>query len=127
MDRLARCAADSTDGKRFGDFFRITIVAFCFVLLIISQSVRVSHYRAHLLDHLHLTIESSCSALNQRHVGCQTHPIHIAPRVQIIQRIEHNVEAREPVDVELAILDVGMICFQLRARLKLVRHFFCNL
>lgn len=88
---------------------------------------RVASHYAHLFYDLHLTIKSRSSAFNQRHASRQTHPIHITPCVEIVQSIEHQIKATKPVDVKLTVLDVGMIRFQLRARLKLVCHFLRNL
>ena len=81
----------------------------------------------HLFDDLHLAVETSCSTLNQRHVGRQTHPVDMAPRIQVIQSIEHYVKCRKPIHVELAILDIGMIRFQFCVGLEFVGHILRNL
>jgi hypothetical protein len=47
--------------------------------------------------------------------------------IEIIERIEHNIEARKPIYVELAVFDVRMVCRDFCARLKPLRNFFCNL
>lgn len=44
----------------------------------------------------------------------------MATSVQIIKRVEDNIERSEPVDVELGVFDVGMICFQLRIGAELL-------
>lgn len=49
------------------------------------------------------------------------------PRVEIIKRIKDDVERPEPVHVEACILDIRMIRFQLRCRLKFVGNFFRHL
>lgn len=47
----------------------------------------------------------------------------MAPRVEIIQRVKHDVKRREPIDVKLAILDIGVIRFELCLWLELMRNF----
>lgn len=81
----------------------------------------------HLLNDLDLAVEPCGAALYQRHIRCQTHPVDMAPRVQVIQRIKDDTETREPVDVELAVLDVGMVGLQLRAGLELARNLLRDL
>lgn len=46
------------------------------------------------------------------------------PSIKIIQGVEDNVKRREPVDIELAILDVRMIGLNLGVRLELMRNLF---
>lgn len=67
----------------------------------------------HLLDHLHLSVEACCTAFHQGHVGSQTHAIHMATSVQVVEGIEDNVESFKPINVELGILDVRMVGFKL--------------
>lgn len=50
----------------------------------------------------------------------------MSTRIDIVQRIEHNLESREPLDVVLLILDIGMMRDQLCSRIKLLSHFFRN-
>ena len=40
-------------------------------------------------------------------------------RIQVIQGVEDNVEALKPVDVELRILDVCMVCHELDVGVEL--------
>jgi hypothetical protein len=51
----------------------------------------------------------------------------MTPRVKIVKRIEDDIESRKPVHVEFAVLDVGMVSLNPRARLKLLRNFLCDL
>ena len=51
----------------------------------------------------------------------------MSPCVQIIKRIENKVETLEEFDVELGVLDIGMMRFELHLRVKLFRAFFRNL
>lgn len=82
---------------------------------------------ANLFDNLNLTIEPGSPTLNQRHPGCKTHAIYMASCLEIVQRIEHDVEGPEPIHIELGIRDVCMVCFELSAGLELVRNFFRDL
>lgn len=48
----------------------------------------------------------------------------MSPGIEIIQGVEDNVKRREPVDIELAILDIRMIGLNLGVRLELMRDLF---
>lgn len=37
----------------------------------------------------------------------------MTPGIQVVQGIEDQIEAGEPIDVELRILDIGVMCFKL--------------
>ena len=47
--------------------------------------------------------------------------------IDIIERIEDEFEAGKPVDVELRILNIGMICLQLDVRVEFAGAFLCDL
>lgn len=47
--------------------------------------------------------------------------------IEIVQSVEDDVECRKPVNVELVILDVRMICFKLCTGLEFVGDFLRNL
>ena len=49
------------------------------------------------------------------------------PRIEVIQRIKDNVERLEPGDVELRVLDVVVVRFDLDVGVELARRLFCNL
>ena len=51
----------------------------------------------------------------------------MSPCVQIIQRIEDDVETLKPIDVELRVLDVGMVGFELDIRIEFGGAVFRNL
>jgi hypothetical protein len=72
-----------------------------------TQSSNISH----LLDDLNLSIKTGCSTFDKRDVCGEAHSVHMATSVQIIKGIEDDIECGEPVDVELGILNVGMVCF----------------
>lgn len=48
-------------------------------------------------------------------------------RVQIIERVENNLKALEPCNVEFGVLDVVMIGFNLDVRVESASGFFCDL
>ena len=80
-----------------------------------------------LLDDLYLTIESRRSTLNQRYIRSHAHSIDVSPCIEIIQRVEHHIEAFEPSDIELGIFDVGVVGFELNFGVELVGCLFCYL
>lgn len=49
------------------------------------------------------------------------------PRIQIVERIENNLEALKKLDVELGIFYVRVVGLELDARIELRRSFFRNL
>ena len=49
------------------------------------------------------------------------------PRIQIIQRIENNIETLEPIDVELRVCDIGMMSFELDVGIEPCGALFRNL
>lgn len=49
------------------------------------------------------------------------------PRIQIVERIENNLEALKKLDFELGVFDVRMVGLELDARIELRRGFFRNL
>jgi pyrimidine operon attenuation protein/uracil phosphoribosyltransferase len=51
----------------------------------------------------------------------------MSPRIQIVQRIEDEVEFLEPYNVELAILDVGVFRFDVDAGVESSGRLFRNL
>lgn len=51
----------------------------------------------------------------------------MATRIEIVQRIKHDIERGKPVHVEPGILDIVMIRLELCAWLELVRDFFRHL
>lgn len=101
-------------------------------MIVIKDALKEGHAstatrKAYLLDNLHLSVEPCCSALNQRHIGSQAHSINMSPGVEVVKRIENDIEGRKPVHIELSVLDVCMVRFQLCTRLKLMSHFLGNL
>jgi hypothetical protein len=82
---------------------------------------------SHLLDDLDLAIEAGGAALHQRDIGCEAHLVHMPPRIQVVERIEDDVECLEPRHVELHVLDVVVVGFDLDVGVELARRLFRNL
>lgn len=81
----------------------------------------------YLLDNLNLAVESCRPTLDQRYVCCKAHPVHMSPRVKVVQRIEDNRECLKPFNIELWIFDVRMIGFDLDVRIESFGGFLCHL
>ena len=82
---------------------------------------------AYFFDHLYLPIEASRPALDQRHIGCQTHLVHLPSRIEIVQGIEYEVEPLEPIYIEPRVFDVRVMGFELDVRVEFCGRFFGNL
>jgi len=82
---------------------------------------------SYLLDDLDLSVEACGATLDQGDVGGQTHLIDMPPCIQVIQRIEDDAEGPEPCNVELFVLDVGVVRFNLDHGVKPPSRLFCNL
>lgn len=95
MNGLARRASDCANWEALGNWFMGAVVAL----------------GCSLFDNLYLTIKACGSALDKRNISCETHFVNMPSCIQIIQRIENNIESFEPLDVKIVILDVRMVCF----------------
>lgn len=82
---------------------------------------------AHPLDDLDLAVEASSTALNQWYVGRQAHLVDMSARIQVVQRVEDEVEALEPRDVELVVFDVVVVCYDVNIGVELGSRLFRNL
>jgi len=51
----------------------------------------------------------------------------VAPGLEVVERVEDNVEGIEEVDVELRIFDVGMMRFQLDVWIESAGRLLCDL
>jgi hypothetical protein len=76
---------------------------------------------------LNLAVESRGAALHQRNIRRKTHAVHMPARIQIIQRIEDEIERLEPCDIEPLILDIIMVRLDLDVRVEPARRLFRNL
>lgn len=76
VNRLRRRIPDRTARIRFLRRFRSALIAL----------------GVPLLDQLHLAIVARRSALDQRHLRCEAHPIHVVSGGPIVQGVQHNVE-----------------------------------
>lgn len=72
---------------------------------------------------MYLAVEAGSSTFNERDVRCKAHVIDMSPRSKVIKRIEDDIESLKPVNVELSVHDIRMVCFELRTGLKLLRNF----
>lgn len=101
-----------------------------FLPVVISTNFTVKRWcvdAANLFNDLDLSVEASCSTLNQGYTSCKAHSVDMTASSQVVQRVENNVERLEPIHVELAVHDIRMISLQFCARLKIMRDFFRNL
>jgi hypothetical protein len=51
----------------------------------------------------------------------------MSARIRVIERIENNVELLVPFDIEVRLLYVGMVCFDLDRLVEPACRFFRNL
>lgn len=112
--RLAWCTPDSAYWEGFWRIFRGAVVT--------SGDA--------LLDNLNLSIEARGPALDQRHVSCEAHFVHVTPCIHIVQGVEDDIEAAEPRYIELRFLDVRMMRLDLDFRIEplcsLLGHLFLD-
>lgn len=111
MDRLTWRTSDGANWEGLGCFLWCAIIT----------------GRNAFLDNLNLTIESCRTTFDQRNICSNTHLVDMSPGIQIVQSIEDHCKALEPIDIELRILDVGMMCLQLHIRVEPVCSIFGNL
>jgi len=125
---LAWCTPYRANRKALWNFLRIAIVTFSPALYVVSRRrLTLATAVAHLLDNLHLSIEAGGTTLNQGDVRSQAHLVDMPPRVQVIQGIEDEIEALKPVDVEIRVFDVCVVCFKFNVGIELPGGFFRNL
>ena len=111
MDRLAWCASYRTYGKRFRGVFGSAVVT------------RGSSF----LDDLHLAVEARGTAFDQGHICGKTHLVDVTSRLEVVQGIEDDGEAAEPLDVELRILNVAMMCHDVDIGVEFLCRLFRDL
>lgn len=80
-----------------------------------------------LFNDLYLAVEARGATFYQGHAGSETHAIDVAACSKIVKRIEYYVETSEPLDIELGVHDIRVICLKLCAWLKSLRNIFRNL
>ena len=124
---LTRRTSDCADRETLWNFFGIAVVAFGFALQSQMPHRKAELVDRYLLDHLYLTIEACRSAFDEWHICCQAHLVDMPSSLQIIQRIEHNIESLKPINVELRIFDICMVGFKLDMRVEGGCAFFCDL
>jgi hypothetical protein len=82
---------------------------------------------AHPLDDLDLAVKARGAALNQGHIGGETHFVDMAARIEIVEGVEDQTEALEPGDVEFSVLDVVVVCDDVDVGVELGSRLFGNL
>jgi hypothetical protein len=113
VDRLARGASNRADWESLRGLLDVAIVAFGLTLFTVSDLRTPSKRHAYLLDHLDLSQETRRSTLNQRNVCDKAHAVDMPPSIEVVQRIENEGELCKPVHVELRVLDIAMMRFDL--------------
>ena len=78
-------------------------------------------------DDLDLPVESSCTTLNQGNICRQAHPVNMSSSIEIVERIEDEIESLEPVDIEFGVFDIGMMRFKFDVRIEFGGCFFRDL
>ena len=111
MDGLARGAANRAHWKRLGRLLGRAVVA----------------GGDALLDNLGLAVEARRAALDQRHIGRQAHAIDVSPCIEIVERVEDNLEVAEPRNVELGVFDVAVVRDDFDVRIESAGSFRRNL
>jgi hypothetical protein len=96
-------------------------------MISVDNLARAYDTETHLLDDLYLPVEASGSALHQRNVGSKAHPVHMPPRIQVVQRVEDDIKRLEPRDVEVRVLDIVVVRLDLDVGVELSRRLLCNL
>ena len=75
----------------------------------------------HLLNDLHLSVETGGTALDEGYISRETHLVHMATRLQVVQRIEYDLKCLEPCNVEFGVLDVVVVRLNLDVRVEPAR------
>ena len=102
MNWLTRSASYSADGEGLWRLFCRAIVTRCYTFL----------------DDLDLAIEPSSTTFNEWDVCSQTHFVDVPSCFQIIQRIKNHCKSFKPRHIELGVLYVRMVGFELRIGIK---------
>lgn len=91
------------------------------------NSITLRFHVAHPLYDLNLAVEAGGTTLDQWHIGRETHLVDMSARIQVVKRVEDDMEALEPRDVELAVLDVVVVCYDVNIGVELGSRLFRNL
>jgi len=83
--------------------------------------------REALLDHLHLTIEASGTALDQRHTSREAHFVHMSSRLEIVEGVEDYLESSKPRHGELGVFYVRVMGDNLGVGIELLCRFLGDL
>jgi hypothetical protein len=128
VDRLARRAPDGAHWKALGHRFLVAFVALGYSLPklgVDSLDCRLGVANPH--DRLNLALVSRGSALDQRDIRSQAHAVDMSPGIHVVECIEDQTKALEPLDVEARVLDVRVDSFDLDVGVELARGLLRNL
>jgi hypothetical protein len=76
---------------------------------------------------LYLSVETRRAALDQGYIRRQAHFVDMTSRLQVVKRIEYDRKAFKPANVELWVLDIGMMRFDLDLGVELSGGLLRNL
>ena len=76
---------------------------------------------------MYLSVETRRAALDQGYIRRQAHFVDMTSRLQVVKRIEYDCKSFEPANVELWVLDIGMVRFDLDVGVELSGGLLCNL
>ena len=124
---LAWGTSDRADREAFRNLLRIAIVAFGFTLSLSIGNLPAVPGSTYLFDDLYLPVKASCSTLDQGHIRGQTHLVDMSSCIEIVQRIEHQIKALKPFDIETRVFNVRMVRFELDMRVELRGGIFGDL
>jgi hypothetical protein len=110
MNRLARGAPYGTNRIGDGSGLGRAIITSCFPFL----------------DDLHLTFEARSARFDQWYVDSQAHLIYVSSCIHIVKRVEDNVKARKPLEIELLVFNVGMLGDQFDIGVELLSDVLCD-
>ena len=111
MYRLTWSTSYGADGKALGRLLWCAVVAF----------------GPPFLDDLYLAIEASRAAFDERNVCQKTHPVDMTPSIEVIERIEYDVEILKPGEAKLRIFYVRMMRLELHFRIESCSRLFSDL
>ena len=111
MDWLTRRASNGADGKGLWRLLWLAVVTL----------------RQALANGLYLAVEARGAAFYQRHICGDAHLVDMATSIEVVERVEDNGKGLKPVDVELRVLDIGVVCFNRDTGIELAGCLSCDL
>lgn len=74
-----------------------------------------------------MPVEACGATVHHGHVSRNTHFVDMSARIDIVKRVEDDIEALEKVDVESRVFDVRVIGFDVNIRVEFASRLLCNL